>query len=387
MEIEILHPERLREWSCELDLPEGSVEAFVGVAKTITENPDLLRIFTEFHDKTALRGEWHKDWSPLPMDPLVTQILGKDDTLFYLLGYLAAYPYTKREYLRRGIDLKIMYDTLWDIQHWFNYDSNIRGYWFFDHFPWIWRHFTVDLFRLGRLQFMLQAFSGRVTAFKNKENGEYVLLADPETRLRADGYAEGAGGSPSGEEGWLPVFETTEEGWCGHIVSPYGNVMRDATLLHKDEWELYLQNGDTILDLHIPRAANLNEEDCRESFRQAYEFFPKYFPDRPFKGVYCHTWMFTPQLQAMLPPHSNIVRFQREFYLYPYAGSVNFLWSFVFGDHVTDRKTAPRDSSLRCRVLDWLAEGNEVFDLPGIMFHEPDAWGKQPYMGNWDREK
>ncbi|WP_213615654.1 hypothetical protein [Paenibacillus lactis] len=32
----------------------------------------------------------------------------------------------------------------------------------------------------------------------------------------------------------------------------------------------------------------------------------------------------------MLPPSSNIVKFQKQFYVYPTAGSERFLWKFVF---------------------------------------------------------
>jgi hypothetical protein len=61
------------------------------------------------------------------------------------------------------------------------------------------------------------------------------------------------------------------------------------------------------------------------------------------------------------------------------------LWGFVFGKKYPDRLTAPRDTSLRRAVLDWLDEGGEIFDLPGLMFHAPQAWGTQPYMRRWDK--
>jgi hypothetical protein len=80
-----------------------------------------------------------------------------------------------------------------------------------------------------------------------------------------------------------------------------------------------------------------------------------------------------------------VVRFQREFYLFPFPGGPGFLWNFVFGEKITDPAAAPRDTSLRRAVLDWLAAGNELFDLPGVAFHSPDAWGSQPYMSRSSR--
>ena len=208
--------------------------------------------------------------------------------------------------------------------------------------------------------------------------------------LRADGYAFGAGQHPSEDEAssaqaWKPAYEESAAGWRGHLVTPYGCVRPQAVFLPRAEWDLILQEGDTVLDLHIPRKDPLTAETCGDSYRQALEFFPRVFPERPWKALYCHTWFFTPQLQSFLPPESSIVKFQREFYLYPFPGSVGFLWSFVFGEKYPDPATAPRDTSLRRAVLDWIGQGKEIFDLPGVMFHDPEAWGSQPYMKQWDQ--
>ena len=146
-----------------------------------------------------------------------------------------------------------------------------------------------------------------------------------------------------------------------------------------------LQPGDTILDLHIPRADVLNAETCGASYAQALEFFARVLPDRSPKALFCHTWIFSPQLLKFLPPTSNLVRFQREFYLYPHPGTTAYLWAFVFGGS-QDLLKAPRDTSLRRAVLDWLADDGEIFDLPGLMFHQPQEWGAQPYTGTGNDE-
>ncbi len=146
-----------------------------------------------------------------------------------------------------------------------------------------------------------------------------------------------------------------------------------------------MQKGDTVLDMHIARGASFTPAECQDSLRCAFDFFARYEPGRPFKAGYCHTWFFSPQLQQILPPESNIVAFQREFYLYPFAGKSAFLWAYVFGQKYPTPAGAPRDTRLRRAVLDWLEGGGEIFDLPGVMFHGPEAWGQQPYMRRWER--
>ena len=356
----------------------------------------LRAIFTDFHQQTAVEGHWHREWTPLPADEGVQAALGERSSLFYFLAYLAALPYTEREYRRRGIGMDIFEATMSDLRIWFCHEFDLDGKWTFRQFSWVWRHLSCELFRLGRMQYMLKPFDGSVSAYRSKANGEMRLLAGPEMLLRPDGYALGAGRSrpedpfyqdrpQSIEETWSPAFEARPEGWWGHPVSPYGCVFKDAQLLLRAEWDLVLQQGDNVLELHIPRSDPFTLEICQDSLRRAFEFFREQAPDRPFKASYCHTWFFTPQLQQILPPESNIVRFQREFYLYPFPGTPGFLWDYVFGEKVRSMASAPRDNSLRRAVLDWLANGGELFDLAGVMFHGPGEWGSQPYMSRWDQ--
>ena len=396
MDIELLNDGQLRAWGARLDFPAAAIEVLASVAQTVREDEALRAIFSDFHRQTALEGRWHREWTPLSFDARVQAALGERASLFYLLAYMAALPYAEREYRRRGIGMDIFQATMSDLRIWLCHEFDLDGRWTFRQFNWIWRHLSCELFRLGRMQYMLKPFDGSVSAYRSRATAEIRLLAGPEMLLRPDGYALGAGRSQprdpfyqerpqSIEETWSPAFEVRPEGWWGHPVSPYGSVLKDALLLPRADWEQVLQQGNTVLDMHIPRSDPFTLEICRDSLRQAFEFFQQQAPERPFKAAYCHTWFFTPQLQHILPPESNIVRFQREFYLYPFPGTPGFLWDYVFGEKVRSMSGAPRDTSLRRSVLDWLADGGELFDLAGVMFHGPREWGSQPYMTHWDQ--
>jgi hypothetical protein len=113
-------------------------------------------------------------------------------------------------------------------------------------------------------------------------------------------------------------------------------------------------------------------EDCRDSLRQAYAFFARYSPERPIKASFCHTWFFTPQLQQLLPPQSNVVRFQREFYLFPFPAAPAFM--DLPGEKIND-PIRLRANLLRRAVL--IGSHGELFDS-GVA--PPEAWGSQPYM-------
>jgi len=385
--IEILQEKRLLDWSERLAIPPAGRDALIETARAVCFQPALRKCFEDFFHKATLRGEWHREWSPLPVDPVVKDHLGDRSSLFYLLGYMAALPHVEREYIQRGISMDIFYATMNDILFYYLEDTDVHGTWCFDHFPWLWRHLTCRIFRLGRLQFMLAPFEWGVTAFRSRQTGEIILLGDPKVQLRADGYAEGAGGKPSGSLTWHARYEERSDGWYGTPISPYGFALQSPVFLQKGDWELVLREGDTILEIHIPRGKTLSTQECRDSFQSAFGFFAVHFPEQKISASCCHTWFFTPQLQKILPATSSIVNFQREFYLFPFPGGPGFLWTFVFGEKYPDPATAPRDTSLRRAVLDWLARGDELFDLPGVMFHSPDTYGAQPYMSRWDNHE
>jgi hypothetical protein len=398
MEIEVLNEDRLRFWCNRIGIPGEAINELAQVAETVRQNDSLLKIFSDFHEKTAIRNEWHREWSEIPVDPNIQAFFGERTSMFYLLAYLAALPYTEREYLRRGISADIFNDTMLDFPYYIGDAFELDGRWGYHQFMWIWRHLSCKLFRLGRLQFMLKPFEDKVTAFRNKQDSRILLLADPELKLRSDGYALGAGKLPEqarpflpepkqDENGWQPVFQVLKNGWKGNPVSPYGRVIKNPAFLDKADWEVILQSGDAVLDIHIPRKDRFCVEDCRDSISQANQFFSQQFPEQPFKALFCHTWFFTIQLQQILPPTSNIIRFQREFYLYPFPGNLGFLWGFVFGERKIDLENIPRDTYLRRSVLDWIENGKELFDLPGLYFQSPTEWGSQTYMSQWDSVK
>ena len=128
MDIEILNTDRLRYWCDRIAMPAGGVDALVEVALTVNSEPEILQVFKEFHQKNVLRGEWHREYTPIPFDPFVEERYGSKTSLFYLLAYLSALPYAEREYIRRGIDLAIFTNTMQEISTWYRHEYDLSGY-------------------------------------------------------------------------------------------------------------------------------------------------------------------------------------------------------------------------------------------------------------------
>lgn len=83
--------------------------------------------------------------------------------------------------------------------------------------------------------------------------------------------------------------------------------------------ELSLSGGvcGYVLGVHILGKERLDVAACRASIKQAREFFPRHFPEKPISFITCASWLMDPQLTDYLDSDSNIVQFQHMFEILP----------------------------------------------------------------------
>ncbi len=367
-----LSEQTLQYWLVRIGAREDMSEVLFDTARNIAADHRLKDLFLTEQRLHGEQNQWHRSWDPLPMDEVVSQAL-PEPSQFYYLSYLSALPWTLRRYQEMGIPEQVYDHTMAQLPFMFLEKHDATGRWVYTGFGWIWRHLSTELFRLGRMQYMAIQYPRAERLFRHKDGEEFVMLCDPDLDLREDGWANGAGGRF--DTPWRGVFTETADAWAGNPLHREGYVLKDVVTLPKSQWELVLEKGDWVLDLHIPKDGSFTPDECKASIAMAEQFYQTHFPRIHLKGLYCHTWLFTAQLKEFLPAGSNILAFQDEFYRMPTAGSMSFLWSFVFGEGYT-RESAPRDTTLRRSVLDHLDRGGEIFDLCGITLRDSDRWGK-----------
>lgn len=384
--IEILEPERLAYWCGRVGIPNEMLAVLETLCGKILSNGTLSTAMEEYHDRLAIRNEWVEDWTTPEPNPEVTALMGEDSWGMDFLAYLSVLPCAEIRYQEKGIPPDIFDATMSDIGLWVHNDHENHGSWRFFQFGWIHLHLSCRLFRLGRLQFRIMNYPSDVLFLKQRGLDRHIGLALPENRLRQDGHADGADGRADPDY-WFPEYRETADGWSGNPTSPYGWVARGKVFLPREEWDIVLQKGDRVLDMHIPQGGKLVMSDCRESLSMAETFFARYFPESPFHAFFCDTWLFAPQLQIMLEGKGNIVKFQREFHLTPGDGDHTAAWERIFGMNCRSLEEAPRGTAIQKAFYVWLKQGNELFSLPGVRFHPAADWGSQPYMGEWDRDE
>jgi len=324
------------------------------VAALVAADPALLRFAWYLHWRVFVAPEHGAPWGA----PSLIERLGMRAGMFYELLALEFPPRLRDWHERLGYPPEVTDETLQQIA---SYEENhLRGRGrpglYEKQFPWLATYLVNPYVRLGRFEYMLTAHHG-VNAWKHRQDGSVLALADGSTRVGEDGLCLPPDAAPG--EGWTAEQEETPEAVTGFPITPEGRVLRTRLRLERAAWEPCLQKGATVLDLHIPAGGGMGWEAITESFARALAFFPRYHPDRPFAGLVCRSWFFDPRLEDLLPPHANILRLQRAVYLVPTPPDLGGLW-FVFLRDMgrTDPADLPRDTALQRTLADFLQAGN-----------------------------
>lgn len=384
--MDILNAGVLKGWLAELSFCDEAIGVLTETVNKINNDPELTNYFKSYYKNEVLTGNWKNVWDIQEPDKKVHEVFGECYTLFYLVCYLNYIEITKEKYKSYNIPKEIYISTLKDISVWLNNWRKMYGYWCMRNLGWIWRHLDAELFRIGRLQYQLVRYSGDYIAFKKSSTGTIVVFSTTPISVNNDGNEKGAGGRNDDIEAFKSTFYENRYFIKGTPITPYGKVLEKEAKLLKTEWIPVLSKNDHILEIHIPRAEHLSIDDCKASYEKALLFYNDHFKIRDITGLACHTWMFTPQLEDMLSAESNIIKFQREFYLLPNAGNYQFMWNFVF-DEKTTVENAPQDTYLRRKLLEYVKDNKLIFDTKGICMHNYKEWGNQPYKTGYNSKK
>ena len=209
---------------------------------------------------------------------------------FYLILIISLYSHAKKVYESNGWPPDIMRQTLMDIALWAKYHRDNSGYYGLDweRVDWLSNHITGNLLQFGRLQCNLKhKFKANFKVYKNTKTKE-IRLCEPDS---------------------IPG------------------------------WQVVLSPGDDTINLHIPATGSLDIEQCKISLEKMKIFYRKYLPDYKYKAFICYSWLLDSQLEEILPPTSNILKFQKLGCLFDMPDiPSDAIWR-VFGEKGIERRT------------------------------------------------
>ncbi|MBR5135117.1 MAG: hypothetical protein IKV35_05915, partial [Clostridia bacterium] len=154
----------------------------------------------------------------------------------------------------------------------------------------------------------------------------------------------------------------------GYLIAPDGRVLDRYMDFSEDEWDVAFDGGDTALSFHIPPDIPYNVQAAGDSFKKAVAFFRTYFPEMAVKSIQSYSWLYSPQLSAMMPPTSGINRLNKELYLAPVPSGPDGFYCFVFKTDAGsfDLDTVETDTSLKRGFVSFVKNGGRVHN--GFMY-------------------
>jgi len=170
---------------------------------------------------------------------------------------------------------------------------------------------------------------------------------------------------------WTGEWGFSQPGWL--ILHIRGRIFKLGRLQFETSkmWDgVTLKSGDIIhkgedyLNIHIPRGGRMDEAACLESFERAKEFFPKVL-NYDFKAFGCHTWLFDPAFEKLLPPDSNILKFQRLFEIFPGGedfGGLDYVFINITKENIKD---APENTYFQKTLKEYILSGGIMQSAPG----------------------
>jgi len=368
----------------EASIPDEIADVATAAAGRIGAQPAARALVWHLHCSLHLDPPYPRD--PIRRWPLLDGALGGEDgRMLYLLGLLSGLPVIEAYNAAHGVPLEIARHTLSDITRWLGGDEDgpIKRPWGISPtaVSWLTNHMRGELYRLGRLQFQFGSFHEDARVYRRRTTGEVTALSEDGVSYRADGGCV-TEGVETGPDQWKSRLSETAQGMTGNPISPDGRALREEVTLDAAEWEQVLVSGLPTLHIHIPAGGPMAHDECGESFRRAMEFFPKHFPERPSTAFDCGSWLLDSELQGFLPETSNIVRFQREFYLLPVDLTPRYVLGNIFDGEAKDLSKAPRRTGLQRAVLAAIEAGRPLRPTGGACFLLMDDldWGKQVYL-------
>ena len=360
-----------------LRLPEDALEAVIRAAGDIRRLPEVYDYARRYDTRLFVTGERGR-----PDDgnvPSLREWLRDNPDLVGAVVLISRLPFMIDFYKSRGIPETVAVDTLSDLKLWMSHYHRAHGRWGLYQVRWHAGHLTGRLFRLGRLQFAPEAFSCGIRVYRSRRSGRVLALSEGGIRYTADGLRVLPGEETAGDV-WTAAEKADGIHICGNPIHPLGYALSRVVSLDAREWEPVLAEGDRVLVLHIPADGRLDPSLCRESLRQATAFFARCFPSEAYRAFVCNTWLFDFRFQTLLPETSNIVKFQREFYLVPIADDDSQVFLRVFGEKPSDLSSLPQDTALRQAILRHYEAGKSLRSAAGFILREDLDWGRAVYQ-------
>lgn len=236
-----------------------------------------------------------------------------------------------------------------------------------DNFRWCVFQASLVLFKLGYLTFNPYVFKNYFKVFQHKHTKELLLVSSANIEVRRDGQINGVNNIYD-EESIVTEFYQKKDNVFAHTIQPTGHINRIIQTFSLIDYEEIIQQGDHLLEIHIPPRKGYTPENVFNAFNEAKIFFETYFSEYNFKAFWSLSWLYSPQLQEFLSEEeSNIRKIQELFYLVPLKVGEETAYFFLFGKKTIAPEEIDPKTTLLKRLKEYLEDGKKI-NCGGMIF-------------------
>lgn len=141
----------------------------------------------------------------------------------------------------------------------------------------------------------------------------------------------------------------------------------EAYMTFAQEQKARLPQGTPVLNLHIPKGADLSPAAVEQALDQAMEFFPQVFPEHRARAFLCYSWLLYPGLRELLPAGSNILQFAARFRVIGQTQDPAESIRRIYGKRFPRRGDYPQNTQLQRQALgrfSCLGEACGILEIP-----------------------
>jgi hypothetical protein len=253
-------------------------------------------------------------------------------------------------------------------------------------FPWDMNFYTCSIFHMDRFYVIPYKFEDAFTMFRNRCTGKVIALRHAGEEFRRDGQVNGINKVYDEKGKFTSIWEEESGIITANPINPMGFVEIDTLSIDQKEWDIALSKGDTLLALHVPSGPGYNPERLKNSMELALAFYHNYFPELKIKGFWSESWLYDPRLSLILDNEtSNIVKVQRQFYLYPINEGDDMLRYEAFGDWKAEPEKIEPKTSLQKAAAAYMRTGARFNTMSMIVLKEDvDKVMHMPYITKED---
>lgn len=231
-----------------------------------------------------------------------------------------------------------------------------------------WRILYVKaaIFDTEGLQFELRKLPDAAIYLKNKQNGEFMMIATSGTFHRSGEQVLGSVGYKDAEGAFEADFAEDDENYFGHAIVN-SKVDPERKAYRKADWDCFVRPGQDCLAIHIPRGANVSPEAMERAVKSAREIVARCYPEHQGTAVFGSSWILDPKLAELLGPDSKITKLLEMFWKYPQKCDGTSLYGYVFPKTCKSLESLPEDTSLQRKIKKLYLDGGHIHTFAGVI--------------------